>query len=110
MRIEGNTMSSPPPANDAPKTWRPFAAGIGVGTAASAVLWIVAFNAPSNTWLHVVIGLACVLVPATKFLVAATLMSRPDSKLFGAGLLASLGTGFVILAGTCAASLIHAQP
>jgi len=52
---------------------------------------------------------ACVVVPGAKLVVAATLMSRPDSRPFGAGLLASLGTGFLVLVGTCAASLTRAQ-
>lgn len=102
-------MSTPAPADNSPNRWRQFAAGIAAGTAASAVLWIGAFNLPSGTWLNVVIGLAAVIVPGTKFAVGATLMSRPDSRPFGAGLFASLGTGFLILAGTCATALVRAQ-
>src|SRR5512138_3548787 len=86
----GNQMPDPGRHEEAAK-WRRFAAGIGIGTAASALLWICAFNMPSNTWLNVVVGLACVIVPGTKLVVAASLMSRPDSRPFGAGLLASLG-------------------
>jgi len=89
--------------------WRRFAAGIGIGTAASALLWIGVFNTPSGTWLTGVMGLACIIVPGTKFVVATSLMSRPDSRPFGAGLLASFGTGFLILAGTCAITLSRGQ-
>ena len=89
--------------------WRRFAAGIGTGTAASALLWIGVFNTPSGTLLTGVMLLACVIVPGTKFVVATSLMSRPDSRPFGAGLLASFGTGFLILAGTCAISLSRGQ-
>jgi len=107
-RDAGDSMPDPDHPEAADK-WRRFAAGIGIGTAASAVLWIAAFNMPSYPWLHAIIGLACVVVPGAKLVVAATLMSRPDSRPFGAGLLASLGTGFLVLVGTCAASLTRAQ-
>jgi hypothetical protein len=89
--------------------WRRFAAGIGVGTGVSALLWIGVFNTPSNTWLYGVLMLACIIVPGTKLAVATSLMSRPDSRAFGAGLLASFATGFLILFGTCAATMSRAQ-
>ena len=90
-----------PPGPDPESTWRRFLAGLGIGTAVSAVLWIGGPAASRFVPASVVFGLASIVVPGTKLVVAASMLSQPPWKSFGAGLLASMAVGFLILCGVC---------
>jgi len=90
-----------PQPPDPESTWQRFVAGIGIGTAVSAVLWIGGLASRRYVPASVIFGLGSVVVPGTKFVVGLSLLSNPPWRRFGAGLLVSMAVGFMILCGVC---------
>lgn len=103
--IEYRGPDAPPRGPDPESTWRRFFAGLAIGTAVSAVLWIGGPAASRFVPAGVVFGLASVVVPGTKMVVGLSMLSQPPWKSFGAGLLASMAVGGLILCGVCGAAM-----
>jgi hypothetical protein len=94
----------PDPVREPPdpqSTWGRFITGLSIGTGVSAVLWIGGAAATGHAVAVVIFGLAAVVVPGTKLVVGISMLKQPPWKSFGAGLLASLALGSLILFGVC---------
>jgi hypothetical protein len=98
---------TPPPLPRRPGSFdfRQFIWGIVVGTALSAVVWIVGWKAMEkmdNIFLLLVL-------PIAKLIAATWLMFVPPWRAFGVGIYVSLALGFLIFFGRCFAAILTAH-
>jgi hypothetical protein len=95
----GNPDSPPPGMASGAK----FAFGLLGGTMISAVVWpcLWLLSDPNNgNW-----GWLLLAVPLAKIAVSTVCLCRSRWRATGAGILTSIGVGFLIFFGTCAANL-----
>ena len=87
---------APPPPPREPFA-APFAQALLLGTAVSAVLWFLGWQALDNPF-----GILMILiVPAAKLIGGILLIVRKKNTGFGAGLLVSIPIGAMIFLGSC---------
>jgi hypothetical protein len=94
-----------PTGRDPESTWQRFVAGVAIGTAVSAVVWIGGAASGRFVPARMLFAVAYIVVPGMKLVIGASLLSQPPWRSFGAGLLVSLGVGLLILCGLCAAQM-----
>ncbi|HWE00974.1 MAG TPA: hypothetical protein VG326_01095 [Tepidisphaeraceae bacterium] len=91
----------PLPPLSAAQTLRLFFAGLTLGTALSAIVWIIAFRFEIGMFA----GGAMVVIPLLKLSTGIIFVCRRGWRSLGAGILVSLALGFLIFFGVCAAHL-----
>jgi hypothetical protein len=92
----------PPPPGWPPRTQR--RAGLLGGSLLSLIVWPLTwkFGQQGNTIMAVIIAMV-----AVKVVTAIVCTASPRWRPLGAGLLASMGVGFLIFFGTCAMTFMH---
>lgn len=101
---------NPKPSNDGPppsSSGRRFLLGLGVGVAASAVIWFSIFpfidtNPQSPTGFLVY---SLLVVPMAKTFLAMILLNLPAWRSCGIGLLLSIPVGALLFFGACAMNI-----
>jgi hypothetical protein len=94
------------PRNPGPPFAHPFFIGLITGSLVSGIVWPLWWLSPDQinqgNW-----GWLLIAIPGTKFTGTIICLFFPRWRTFGAGLLASIGIGFLIFFGLCAMTVIH---
>jgi hypothetical protein len=98
LPVDYRRYQTPEPGNNG----RRFFAALMIGTAISAIAWTAGWKSIERGGVAVVL---LGVIPLAKFIVGITLVCFRGRRSFGAGLLASIGVGFLIFFTNCATRL-----
>ena len=93
----------PPPEFDPQRRKRLYRIGLFVGSLVSLVIWPLVAHSQGSWALY-----ALLAVPLAKLVTGVVLAVMPQWRTLGAGILTSIGVGFLIFFGTCWVTIAHA--
>ena len=99
LPVDYRRYQSPEPGHN---NGRRFVTALLIGTAISAIAWTAGWKSIERGGVAITL---LAVIPLGKFIAGITLVCFRGRRAFGAGLLASIGIGFLIFFTNCAARL-----